>query len=104
MHEFSWDETDESLSDYYSRYAGMFKGKDRFLAGSSVMLVAIGIGLIAGGALAYVIGRNLGTLMLVGVCVTGALAAGFAGFVVGAAINERVCKRVLGTTNFNLLD
>jgi hypothetical protein len=104
MHEFVWDDTGESLTDYYSRYAGLFKGKDRFLGSNSVVFVLIAVGAIVGGVAGFFIGRSWGTLATVVAAVLGVALVGFVGFVAGAAISQNVCQRVLGTDDFTSLD
>lgn len=104
MHEFVWDDTGESLTDFYSRYAGMFAGKDRFFGSSSASFVFIALGLILGGVIGFLVAGGWGTLGKIGAAIAGALLLGFVGFIVGAMISERICKRILGTDDFTLLD
>jgi hypothetical protein len=104
MHEFVWDDSGESLTDYYSRYAGMFKGRDRFFGSETMVFSSIAVGALVGGVAGFLIGRAWGILATIGAAVLGVVLVGFVGFVVGAAIKQRVCRRVLGTDDFTLLD
>jgi hypothetical protein len=104
MHEFEWDDTGESLTDYYSRHAGRFKGLDRFLGSNSVVFALIAAGAIVGGVAGFLVGRTWGALGTVIAVVLGVALLGFVGFVAGAAISQHVCRRVLGTDDFTSLD
>ena len=104
MHEFMWDDTEEILTDYYSRYAGMFKGMDRFFGSNSVVFVSIAVGTVVGGVAGFLVGRTWGTLITVIASALGVVVVGFVGFVVGAAIVHRVRQRVLGTAELTSLD
>jgi hypothetical protein len=104
MHEFVWDDTGERLTDYYARYAAMFKGRDRFLASETLVFLCLGLGAVLGGVAGFRVGRNWGTLAMIGVIILGVLLVGVVGFVVGAAIKQSVLKRVVGTDNFTSLE
>jgi hypothetical protein len=102
--EFVWDDTGERLTDYYSRYAAMFKGKDRFFASEKMVFLSIALGAVIGGVAGFLMARAWGTLATIGVAVLGVMLLGFVGFVVGAAIKQRVLLRVLGTDDFGSLE
>jgi hypothetical protein len=104
IQEFVWDDTGESLTDYYSRYAGMFKGKDRFFASETLVFLCIAVGAVIGGLTGFLIARAWGTLAAIGVALLGMILLAFVGFVVGAAIKQHVLRRVLGTDDFAALD
>jgi hypothetical protein len=65
---------------------------------------SIAVGAVVGGVAGFLIGRAWGILATIGAAVLGLVLVGFVGFVVGAAIKQRVCQRVLGTDDFTLLD
>lgn len=103
MHEFVWDDTGESLTDYYSRYAGQFVGLNRFLAADAVFTL-IALGALVGGVAGFLVGRTWGTLAAISIAVLGVLVVGFMGFVLGASISQATWQRVLGTHEYTSLD
>jgi hypothetical protein len=104
VHEFSWDDTGESLTDYYSRNAGMFKGMDRFFGSETIVWLSLAVGAVAGGAAGFLIGRGWEILGTVAAAFLGVVLLGFAGFVVGATVKGRVVRRVLGVEHFTSLE
>ena len=97
MHEFVWDDTGESLTDWYSRYAGMFHGMDRFFGSETLVFFSIAVGAVVGGVAGLLV-RGVWAAIL------GIVLVGFVGFLVGGAIKGSVCRRVLGTEDFASLE
>ncbi len=103
MNEFSWNDTGEILTDYYSRYASMFQGWDRFFASSATALMAGAINGILGGILGFLIGQAWGTLPALGLCFLVAILAALLGLIVSVKVQTHVCNRIIGTDDFTQL-
>ncbi|GIW95442.1 MAG: hypothetical protein KatS3mg110_3483 [Pirellulaceae bacterium] len=104
VHEFEWADTGECLTNWYSRYAAKFQGLDRFLGDELLVYLTIAIGTIVGGLVGFWVGNKWALGVAIGGSVVGVLLVGFIGFVVGAAIKEGVCRRVLVTEDFTSLE
>ena len=102
MHEFCWDDTGESLTDFYSRYLAMFEPSEKFWISSWFTFSLMGLGFFIGGILGYVLGGTWGWPIL-GICL-GAVIGWFVTLWIFAVVNESICKRVLGTDSFTMLE
>jgi hypothetical protein len=82
----------------------MFKGLDRLCGSETLGFITIAVGAVVGGVAGYWVGGTWGTLAAIGTTVLGVILVGFVGFVVGEAIKQSVCRRVLGTDDFASLE
>jgi len=103
MHEFEWNDTGESLTDYYSRYAAMFHGLDRTFGSGDFTWALIAVGAIVGGVTGFLAARSWGTLAAIAGAGVGVIVVGFVAFVVGATIMHHVWVRVVGTSDITSL-
>lgn len=103
MHEFCWQDTDESLVDYYSRYAGKFRGLERFFGSGSFGFVLMGIGLLMGLVIWFVLGQSFSFGFTIMIAIGTGIFGAFVGFVIGASVEQGVNTRVLGTIDYTKL-
>ena len=105
VYEFCWDDTDEKLTDFYSRYAAVAPGLKNFLLSGDFRGVLTYLALLTGGLLGFLIGRKLqGVGAGILLAILGALIEGGIAYLVGTAVKARAWSKIFGVADSRELE